>query len=100
MGFAEHVGFRAGTSHPFMWFDLAANKETDLMIHPFCLMDVTAKNYMKLDPEQAIAVGASLKNSIRLFGGTFCFIVHNESLSESQGWNGWTSVFKSWSKRP
>jgi hypothetical protein len=100
MGFAEHVGFRAGTSHPFMWFDLAANKETDLMIHPFCLMDVTAKNYMKLDPEQAIAVGASLKNSIRLFGGTFCFIIHNESLSESQGWNGWTSVFKSWAKRP
>jgi hypothetical protein len=55
---------------------------------------------MKLDPEQAIAVGASLKNSIRLFGGTFCFIIHNESLSESQGWNGWTSVFKSWAKRP
>lgn len=96
MGFAEHVGFRAGTSRAFHWFDLAANKETDLMVHPFCLMDVTAKNYMKLDKDQAIALGNSLKTSVRLFGGTFCFILHNESLSENQGWKGWTSVFKSW----
>ena len=100
MGFPEHVGFRAGTSHPFLWFDLSANKITDLEIHPFCLMDVTAKNYMELDVDQAIEVGESLKNSIRLFGGNFCFIIHNESLSESQGWKGWTSVFKSWAQKP
>ena len=96
MGFAEHVGFRAGTAFPFRWFDLSKNQETTLTIHPFCLMDVTAKNYMKLNPDEAIDVGRALKELIFIFGGTFTFIVHNESLSESEGWGGWKRVFDSW----
>lgn len=96
MGFAEHAGFRAGTSHPFRWFDLSKNKESSLVIHPFCIMDVTAKNYMKLNPDQAINMGRSLKEFVFIFGGFFTFIVHNESLSETEGWKGWNRVFNSW----
>ena len=96
MGFAENVGFRAGTAYPFHWFDLSKNKETNLCIHPFCLMDVTAKNYMKLNQDQAIDVGQTLKELVFIFGGRFAFIVHNESLSEAEGWGGWKRVFNSW----
>jgi len=35
-----------------------------------------------------------------LFGGNFTFIAHNESLSESAGWKGWTNVFDSWATNP
>lgn len=102
MGFAEHVGFRAGTSFPFLWFDLSKNQETSLTIHPFCIMDVTAKKYMKLNPDEAIDVGRTLKELVFIFGGRFTFIVHNESLSETEGWSGWKRVFNSWknSKMP
>jgi hypothetical protein len=99
MGFAESAGFRAGTAYSFHWFDLFENKGTDLCIHPFCLMDVTAKNYLHLNTKDAIDLGKSLKEIVFLFGGNFIFIAHNESLSETEGWEAWTPVFESWSQK-
>ena len=96
MGYAENVGFRAGTAYDFRWFNLAKNSQTPLTIHPFCIMDVTAKNYMSLSPIAAIEMGRSLKEMVFLFGGNFTFIAHNESLSERSGWEMWMPVFKSW----
>lgn len=96
MGFAEHVGFRAGTSYSFRWYNPLSDKETDLLVRPFQIMDVTCKNYMGASPQSSIAIGNELKEVVKLFGGTFCFIVHNESLSEKEGWMGWNRVFESW----
>ena len=96
MGYAENVGFRAGTACDFNWFDLSSNKATSLIIHPFCIMDVTAKNYMELTPDSAIDAGRTLKEMVFLFGGNFTFIAHNESLSERVGWEAWMPVFESW----
>ena len=96
MGYAEQFGFRAGTAFDFNWFDLSNNTPTNLVVHPFCIMDVTAKNYLKLTPDAAIDVGNGLKEMVFLFGGNFTFIAHNESLSEHAGWEGWLEVFDSW----
>ena len=96
MGYAENIGFRAGTACDFKWFDLSSNTATSLNIHPFCIMDVTAKNYMELNPDAAIDAGRTLKEMVFLFGGNFTFIAHNESLSERVGWEGWMPVFRSW----
>lgn len=96
MGFAESVGFRAGTSYPFNWFNLASEKETGLVVNPFQIMDVACKNYMNLSRENSSSKGYDLKKVVKLFGGTFCFIVHNESLSEKEGWKGWKRVFENW----
>ena len=96
MGFAEHVGFRAGTSYSFRWYNPLSDKESDLLVHPFQIMDVTCKNYMGASPKSSISIGNELKEVVKLFGGTFCFIVHNESLSEKEGWMGWKRVFESW----
>jgi hypothetical protein len=99
MGFAEAAGFRAGTSYSFLWFDLIHNQTTSLRIHPFCIMDVTAKNYLNLTPFGAVDMGRSLKELVFLFGGSFTFIAHNESLSETEGWEDWLHVFESWSRK-
>ena len=48
MGYADVVGYRASIAAPFAWFDLEKNEETALTIYPFAVMDVTLKNYMKL----------------------------------------------------
>lgn len=89
MGFADSVGFRAGTSHSFWWYDLEKEQTTDLRIHPFCAMDVTLKNYMKLSPEKAKNKIEKLKQKVKENGGVFCVIFHNESLSGRGEWSNY-----------
>lgn len=96
MGYADNIGFRAGTAYDYHWFDLSRNTATDLVIHPFCIMDVTAKNYLKHSPAEAIEIGQTLKEMVFLFGGNFTFIAHNESLSQQMGWKDWLPVFEEW----
>ena len=98
MGYPEAVGFRAGTSFPFSWYDLVAEKSTRLLVHPFCIMDVTCKLYLGLSPSESIALGEKLKMSIHALGGDFCFIFHNESVCECFPWKGWGSVINKWLK--
>ncbi|MBL7810913.1 MAG: polysaccharide deacetylase family protein [Bacteroidetes bacterium] len=98
MGYADACGFRAGTAYTFLWYNLETDTETGLHIHPFVCMDVTCKNYLKLSPDSAIQLGAELKNKMAETGGDFCFVYHNESLSESSGWKGWRNVFEAWLK--
>ena len=97
MGYPDAVGFRAGTAIPYRWYDVNAEKETSLGVVPFCIMDVTCKNYLKLTPSDSIILANSLKQKIQSCGGVFCFIFHNESVSESQPWIGWREVISSWS---
>lgn len=89
MGFADQVGFRAGTAHSFNWYDLSQEKETNLKIYPFCAMDVTFKNYLKYSPNQTFKKIKEFENTIQSTGGSFCMICHNESLSEFGEWKGW-----------
>jgi hypothetical protein len=92
MGYAEEVGFRAGTSRPFKWYDLANETETDLTIIPFCLMDQTLKQYLALSPDEALKLIDDLREIIHSVGGQFAFIWHNSSLSELHGWRPWIKV--------
>ena len=92
MGYAGVVGFRAGTSFAFPFYDLQREVSTDLLVHPFQVMDVTLKEYLKLKPEAAIKKIASLKAEIKLVGGQFSFIWHNSSFHEGDGWHGWDKV--------
>lgn len=89
MGYAETTGFRAGIANDFWWYDLSSEQVTSLRIHPFALMDVTLQNYLALTPAAAIQRAESVISAIRAVGGTHCFIFHNNSLCESEGWQGW-----------
>lgn len=94
MGFASLVGFRAGTCTAFHFFDLSRNQCTELMIHPFQVMDVTLKNYLKMDPEQAWQQIEKLMFEVKNVNGTFVSLWHNESLKDSGQWLGWRKVFE------
>jgi len=95
MGFADDVGFRAGTSRPFFWFDLERNEKTLLKVYPFAAMDTTMKNYLKLSPEDAISLTNETMKDVSSVGGSFISLWHNETLSESHGWEGWRIVWES-----
>lgn len=95
MGYGDQIGFRAGTSKPFKWYNLAKECTTNLSIHPFCIMDVTLKDYLGLTPTEAIEDIRKMKQSIGSVGGQFSFIWHNSSFAEMDGWADWESVFES-----
>lgn len=96
MGYPDANGFRAGTAYPFHWYDLEAEKATQLQIHPFCMMEATCKYYAAQTPEQAMDTGLRLKAAVQNTGGDFGFIFHNESLGSQAGWRGWKKVFEAW----
>ncbi len=96
MGFNDNIGYRTGTSVPYLWFDIYENEKTNLMINPFVIMDVSCKNYLKTNAIQAKQLGYLFKQTIQYYKGNFCFIFHNESISETDGWEAWKNTIVSW----
>lgn len=95
MGYASHVGFRAGTCTPFYFYDLDFEIQTPLKLFPFALMDTTLNDYMKLTPKQSLGKISDLRNEVKKVNGTFITLFHNESLSNYLRWRGWKRVYES-----
>ena len=79
---------------PFPFFDLPANKPTSLIIHPVTLMDVTLKDYLRLNAVESLELIASLIQKVRNVDGELITIWHNESLGDHGRWHGWGNVYK------
>lgn len=94
MGYASLPGFRAGTCTPFPFYDLSQEKETNLTIYPFQVMDGTLNQYLKLSPLEAIERISRLNAEVRKVNGTFISLWHNESLSEMRHWKNWREVYE------
>ena len=54
LGYAEDIAFRAGTSYDFYWYNLSEDIQTDLILYPLTLMDVTLKNYLQLSKKHLL----------------------------------------------
>lgn len=93
MGYADQVGFRAGTSYPFYWYDLEKDKKTNLKIIPFQIMDVTLKNYLGLTADKAKTIAKGIIDKIRDVNGVCTIIWHNSSFYNLEGWEGWQDVY-------
>ena len=94
MGYADTTGFRAGISSPFPFYDLERDQETELMLHPFCVMDTTLQKYLRLTPEEGVERYRRLIENIRRVDGDFCCIVHNQNLCERYGWEWWRGTYE------
>lgn len=92
-GYAEKVGFRAGTSRQFRFFDLQNNTATNVVLQPLVAMDVTLRNYMKLSPEQAAGVLDNLMKTIRETNGLFTTLWHNQHFCQTDEWQPWDAVY-------
>ena len=96
MGYADESGFRAGTSYEHAFFDLLTNRYyPEYRIIPFVYMDGTLLEYKKLTIDQSLEAVKQLVEEVKKYGGTFCFIWHNETLAEAGKWKGWRKVFDS-----
>ncbi len=95
MGYADAMGFRAGTAHSFNWFDFTKNKPSSLRIHPFFAMDVAMRHYQKIDAKTAFLELNTIYEQIRITGGSLEIIWHNSSFIDSEGWGKWKDELQS-----
>jgi len=93
MGYPTHAGFRAGTCMQFRFYDLTSERETEVQIMPFQIMDRTLKDYMKLSPAEAVDKIRETIEEVRAVSGKFVTIWHNEAFSEQGEWKGWLDVY-------
>jgi hypothetical protein len=91
----DEPGFRAGIARPFMFYDLLEDRETNLRIMPFQVMDLTFYHYKNLDPDTSKKLIYEVIDETRKAGGLFVSLWHNTSLLETAEWQGWREVFES-----
>jgi len=94
MGYASHIGFRAGTCSVFSFYDISTETETRLKIYPLAIMDGTLKDYMRLNPADALEKSKKIIDSIVNVGGCVITLWHNDTLSETGTWKGWRAVYE------
>ncbi len=94
MGYASKTGFRASICSPYHFYDLDTEMETELMIHPFCIMEGTYQYYEKTSPDKALEEIKEIIYVIKKVDGTFISVFHNESLSDKGIWKGWRNVYE------
>jgi hypothetical protein len=80
LGFAERVGFRAGTCHEFGTFHVRERRPLRLRERPLLVMDRTVFDYMKLTPEAASQAVLDVARACRRVSGTLTLLWHNSTL--------------------
>jgi hypothetical protein len=83
VGYADHIGFRSGTSHPYRPWLFSEQREANLLEIPLLAMDTTLLHYMKLHPQQALSRLLDLVAHCRAVGGVFTLLWHHTNLMES-----------------
>jgi len=95
LGFAEQIGFRNCSCHPFFLFDHASGKPSPVLEIPLMVMDATLqfKKYMGLTHDEAVIQVGLLAEEVQKWGGFFSILWHNTHFSEHK-YEGWKRVLE------
>ena len=94
MGFASQAGFRAGIADTFRFYDLENDMVTNLLVHPFALMDGTMRDYLNLGVDASLTLAKRIVDEVKAVGGTFIYLTHNETLGGEKRWAGWPEMYR------
>lgn len=85
LGYAEHIGFRCGTSHSYFPFDPLKDRMINILIYPLIVMDGTLSTYMGLDFNsiETYERVAKISKACEIYGGNFVLLWHNSELITS-----------------
>jgi len=92
-GYPSVPGFRAATAYPFVFYDLAEEELTGLLIQPVVISDYHLQYTLRYPPSQAWEKLTETGEKIRRTGGIFQPLFHNAVLSEFEEWKGWSEVY-------
>jgi hypothetical protein len=79
VGFAERIGFKAGTCIPYQPWLFPLNRQADLVEIPLLVMDRTLLAYMGLTKSQAVHEVTKVVDRCRMVGGVFTILWHNDA---------------------
>ena len=79
LGWADHIGFRFGTTRAARFINPSTLELTNLTLHPLAIMDCTLSNdnYMNLSEEEAYYAAQQLIDKVRQHGGELVLLWHN-----------------------
>jgi uncharacterized protein DUF7033 len=83
VGFAEQIGFKAGTCIPYRPWLFPLNRPADLIEIPLLVMDRTLLAYMGLTKREAIQAVHQIVDHCRMVGGVFTILWHNDAFLNS-----------------
>ena len=94
VAFAEHEGWRCGTSSPFHPYDLDRDRPLELIELPLALMDSTLqeKKYRALDAARALEVALGLAERLAASGGGSAVLWHHNRFHSHVG-RGYGDVY-------
>jgi len=91
MGYVNHIGFRAGTCTPFLFYDLDYEVQTPLRINSFHIMDyVLISTQSLLDKKKVMN---EIIQVIKQVNGEFVPVFHNYTFSNISRWKGFKELF-------
>ncbi len=99
MGYGAVNGFRASVARPFFWYNLAAEKQTQLLVHPFCFMDANAFFEQHLSAPEAAEELEHYYLITRQVQGHLVTIFHNHFLTLQKQWLPWRQMYEGFMKR-
>lgn len=91
MGYINHVGFRAGSCTPFLFYDLDYEVQTPLKVYSYHLMDYALlRNQSLLDKKKALN---DIISEVKAVNGEFIPVFHNYTFSDGDTWKGFKELF-------
>lgn len=91
MGYVNHIGFRAGSCTPFLFYDLDFEVQTPLKIWSYHVMDYALlKTKSLLDKKQVLS---GVINEVKKVNGEFVPVFHNYTFSDDERWKGFKELF-------
>lgn len=93
IAWADHIGLRGQTSHPYPIFDIRSNRELPIMEVPLSVMDTQCFGYMKLSPKQSIEHISRLLNTIKRFNGVVVWNFHHH-IHDPLDAPGWITILE------
>jgi hypothetical protein len=82
VGYADQIGFRAGTCIPYRPWIFSLNRQSDLLEIPLLVTDRTLVVKMKLEKAEALQAVDGLLARCKAVGGVFTLLWHNDSFLE------------------
>ena len=94
MGYGSINGFRASVAHPFYWYDLEKEAQTDLLLHPFCFMDANSFFEQGQLPEQSLQEILHYYNSVKEVSGNCIAVWHPNFFGTDPLYAGWKEAYE------
>lgn len=83
MGYTNINGFRASYCYPYRWYSLEIESASTLIIHPYCMSEVTLMSDSEKKSVPMLELANELVNEVRHHKGEMVSIFHNHTFNDA-----------------